>query len=257
MIELNNTAEENDGIKLPGTRPINFMFLLEQIQLKGKHSPFDCTFLDMIPIKEIQKGLHYTWTFRCKMCHLVQTIESDNGKMSMTEAAVAGTILSGNGHTVLQKITSSMNIPPISTATYQKHADNIYKHLNEICWEEMRSAAEEEKRLAILRGDVDEDGVPFITVITDGCWCKRSYKNSYDSLGGVGVIVGAVTKKVLYIGVFNKFCLRCAVAKNRNEEPAEHVCFKNWSSTKSSCSMESEALIEGFKCSESLYGTLF
>jgi len=43
----------------------------------------------------------------------------------------------------------------------------------------------EEKKLAIEDGNLNSDGVPMITVVADGSWCKRSYKTKYDSLSGV------------------------------------------------------------------------
>ena len=38
-------------------------------------------------------------------------------------------------------------------------------------------------------------GVPSISVICDGGWSKRTHKHSYNAMGGVGVIIGAKTKK--------------------------------------------------------------
>jgi hypothetical protein len=40
---------------------------------------------------------------------------------------------------------------------------------------------EEERRLAIEDGDINEDGVPFIAVIGDGGWGVRSYNHSMRS----------------------------------------------------------------------------
>ena len=39
-------------------------------------------------------------------------------------------------------------------------------------------------------------GVPSISVICDGGWSKRTHKHSYNAMGGVGVIIGAKTKKL-------------------------------------------------------------
>ena len=70
----------------------------------------------------------------------------------------------------------------------------------------MEEAAAEEKRLAIEAGDII-NGNPFITVIADGSWLKRSYRSGrFDSLAGAGIIVGARTGKVIHVGVRNKSC---------------------------------------------------
>ncbi len=68
--------------------------------------------------------------------------------------------------------------------------------------EEMIAAGREEKRLAEERGDYHE-GVPAITVVVDAGWCKRSHRHSYNAKSGVGIIVGQVTGKLLYLGVRN------------------------------------------------------
>lgn len=49
----------------------------------------------------------------------------------------------------------------------------------------MKEAGREERELAIHNGDIDDDGVPFITVTVDGAWAKRSYGHNYNSLSGV------------------------------------------------------------------------
>lgn len=48
----------------------------------------------------------------------------------------------------------------------------------------MKENAEEEKRVAIAKGNL-QNGIPFITVIGDGGWAKRSYGHGMNSLSGV------------------------------------------------------------------------
>jgi len=33
--------------------------------------------------------------------------------------------------------------------------------------------------------NVDTDGIPYITVVADGQWSKRSYRTKYDAFSGV------------------------------------------------------------------------
>ncbi|XP_064485416.1 uncharacterized protein LOC135397751 isoform X2 [Ornithodoros turicata] len=103
-------------------------------------------------------------------------------------------------------------------------------------------------------GDVDADGFPIITVVADGAWCKRSYKNKHDALSGSAVIVGYRTKKVLFLGVRNKFCTLCASCK-AGSSPKKHLCFKNWES--SSTSTEKDIVVEGFRRSIELHGVKY
>ena len=115
----------------------------------------------------------------------------------------------------------------------------------------MKAAAEEERKLAIERGDYHQ-GVPAITVICDAGWSKRSHKHTYNALGGVGVIFGAETGKLLHIGVRNKHCYVCVRAENQQREPRQHECFKNW--RQSSQAMEADIIVEGFQQAEDKYG---
>ena len=98
----------------------------------------------------------------------------------------------------------------------------------------MLSAGQEERQLAIERNDYHQE-VPAITVITDGDWSKRTHKHYYNDAGGVDIIIGKETKKLLHIGVRNKYCYICSTTKN-----TLHTCFKNLD--QDSQSMESELL---------------
>ena len=60
------------------------------------------------------------------------------------------------------------------------------------------------------------------------------------------------TKKLLYMGVRNKYCSVCAQAESLGKEAPEHDCYKNW--TGSSSSMESDIIVQGFQEAESKDG---
>jgi len=82
--------------------------------------------------------------------------------------------------------------------------------------------------------------MPSISVIGDGQWSKRSYGHSYNANSGAAVLIGSLTKKLIYLGVKNKFCIICK--KNANKD---HICFKNWNY--SSSEMEGHLIKEGFE----------
>ena len=73
----------------------------------------------------------------------------------------------------------------------------------------MVKTGKEEKQMAEQNNNYHE-GVPAITVVIDGGWSKRLHKHSYNANSGVSVIFGAATKKLLYIGVRNKYCAVCS-----------------------------------------------
>ena len=109
----------------------------------------------------------------------------------------------------------------------------------------MIEAGREEKRLAQENGDYHQ-GVPAITVIVDGGWCKQSHKHSYNAKSGVAIITDLRTGKLLHIGVRNEYCANCA------QGIQSHKCYKNWS--ESSSQMERDIILEGFVKSEAMHG---
>lgn len=62
------------------------------------------------------------------------------------------------------------------------------------------------------------------------------------------------TRKVLYIGIRNKYCSFCSFHGNKfpGKPIPKHKCYKNWSG--SSTAMEADAIVEGFKISVSMHG---
>ena len=123
----------------------------------------------------------------------------------------------------------------------------------------MLAAGEEEKRLAIEKGRVSKNpdgspGLPWIAVVVDGSWGTRSHGHRYSSKGGMAGIVGVETKKLLYYGVRNKYCVVCARASALGPAP-NHKCHKNWEG--SSTAMETDIIVKGFAESEDMHGIQF
>lgn len=73
-------------------------------------------------------------------------------------------------------------MPSTSYAHIQK---KLQEEVKNTAWTEMLKAGEEEKKYAIESGDIDSDCIPFITVVADGQWSKRSYSTKYDAFSGV------------------------------------------------------------------------
>jgi len=123
----------------------------------------------------------------------------------------------------------------------------------------MIEAGREEKQLAIERGDYHE-GVPAITVVVDGGWCKRTHKHSYNALSGVGIIIGKETGKILHIGIRNKYCTGCMQSEGSQDSETHlstkcHVCYKNWSDPSST--MEVDIILKGFEQAEREHGVRY
>lgn len=155
----------------------------------NNHSPkFGCSFDNVVLQTEIKKGLKSGFLFRCNMCGIKSTVWSEPEKssvMDINNSAVAGVMTSGGGFATLEKLMASMNVRCMSSKTYDKCHGIISKGWEETALMEMKEAAEEEIQLARERGDVDQDGTPLLTVVTDGSWAKRSYRKNYNSLSGM------------------------------------------------------------------------
>lgn len=70
-----------------------------------------------------------------------------------------------------------------------------------------------------------------------------------------GVVIGAETKKILFLGVKNKFCYVCSKAKNKKTDVPDHVCYKNYCGP--STGMETSIIVEAFKRSQMDYGIIY
>ncbi|XP_064480411.1 uncharacterized protein LOC135393960 [Ornithodoros turicata] len=212
-------------------------------------------------VSEHRRGLCSSFSLKCRMCLRKDVVTTEapvdqlvQQRMDVNSSAVNGIVSIGSGFSGLRELLGALDIPGMAGSTYSKYQDIAAKGIDETAWEEIRKAGIEEARLAREAGDVDADGFPIITVVADGAWCKRSYKNKYDALSGLAVIVGYRTKKVLFLGVRNKFCTLCASSK-AGSSPKKHLCFKNWDS--SSTSMEKDIVVEGFRRSIELHGVKY
>lgn len=70
-----------------------------------------------------------------------------------------------------------------------------------------------------------------------------------------GVLIGAATKKLLFLSVKNAFCSACARFQIDGTEIREHMCYKNYVGP--STGMEQSAIVEGFNLSISQHGVIY
>lgn len=171
-----------------GRRIVDINFFINELQKLNNHSSCGCGFSDMVILSEDRKGFRSCLQFKCKMCHFKTCVwtedPKDNTKNINSDAVIA--IMSiGCGLSNLEELFSTLDIPPLSSKTYAKEHKNVSEAWERAAELEMTAAANEEKKLAIERGDVDSDGTPLLTVVADGSWAKRSYRSNYSSLSGV------------------------------------------------------------------------
>ncbi|XP_077263125.1 uncharacterized protein LOC143897990 [Temnothorax americanus] len=201
---------------------ISDMFL----QRLSAHWINECRFTDLVITKIKRVGLKIKFIVECRMCHYRSSFWSeptDDRKLDVNRGIVAGTILTGIGHKQLEELLAAVDVTCMSNKTYISFHNEMSEAFAAAAEEEMRMAGEEERRLAIKRGDVI-DGVPHIPVITDGSWMKRSYRSgSYDSPSGAAIITGHYLQKVLFVGVRNKYCVICARAAKLSGENRKNI----------------------------------
>lgn len=254
------TKNKAEAKTLAGDRIVEIQYILKRMVELANHNPtFGCSLDNLQFVKEIHKGLKSILFFKCSMCNGNFTMHTQDPNYSPTHMdintrAVAGIMSVGGGFSHLEELCASIGIPCMSSHTYSKVHDKVSDGWEKAALDSMNAAAKEEAELAVKRGDVDDNGIPHLTVVADGCWSKRSYRTKYNALSGVAAIVGFYTKKVLFMSVRNKFCFVCARTSDDKEIP-QHTCYKNW--TGSSTSMEANIVVEGFKLSESVYNVKY
>lgn len=184
----------------------------------------ECQFKDWILVNSRRSGLLTQFFFKCQMCNYKANFWSqptDCKTLDINTAVTAGTITSGIGYAQLEETFAAANMPCMSEKTYIKHQELIIDDFERTAIENMKTAGEVEKQLALERNEVIS-GIPYITVVADGSWMKRSCGTVYDSLFSVGAIIGYRTRKVLFVGIRNKFCTVRNIAERKGMEVKSH-----------------------------------
>ncbi|XP_063221397.1 uncharacterized protein LOC134530485 isoform X1 [Bacillus rossius redtenbacheri] len=257
LIVENDTTKRSLDSVIQGRRIVNPSFLLPQLEAVGKHS-LSCTTGCLRLRNESRRGLHCVWEYYCEVCGKIQYVTTDEktvqNKPEINTLLVWGTLSSGLGFTQIQEVMGVLDVPVMSSSCFRQNEKEIGKVWEEHLALKMKMAGEEERKIAIQKGHI-VDGVPYITVIGDGGWAKRSYGHGYNSASGVGVLIGAATKKVLFLSIKNAFCSVCARAKKDQTEIQQHECFKNYCGP--STGMEQCAIVEGFRHSIQQHGVMY
>jgi hypothetical protein len=150
----------------------------------------------------------------------------------------------GLGKKGLNNILSLINVPSISKYKYKKMNYLLTDKIDKLLKDSTSEAIQKEKDYFTDIDQFSKSGKIKISCVGDGAWSKRSYKTNYIANSGAAVLIGMQTKKILYLGVKNKYCYYCN-SKIDIIKQANHICFKYWQG--SSTSMESKIILEGFQ----------
>lgn len=136
----------------------------------------------------------------------------------------------GVGPTHVNALLSSMNIPPIARNTLKRREREVGPAVEKVAKRSCTDAFSEER---------EKSGGENITTSYDMGWQKRG--RGYNSLTGVGHMIGLKSRKVVGYKTRNKRCSICHFATLRRKRPRRHDCRRNWS--QSSKAMEPDAAV--------------
>lgn len=267
--------------KVEGRRIVDMALLFAQIKDLNRHGPATCSFSNMDIVNETRRGLRSIFHFRCNSCGIkkkLTTSEESTESLDVNYALALASYAVGVGCYQSEEFLANVEVPFMSSSTYDKYQKALQKDLKECAKKEMEKAVDEEKAIAAAKNNFDDSEAryPLLTVIADGCWSKRSYGANFSSKSGTATLVGYESKKVIWNRVKNKYCKKCANNKLRGIE-SDHICntnfhgpptgayFKSFKVTfnlnihfnYSNIGMESELLLEAFQESEETYGVRY
>ena len=187
---------------------MNLDELSNQFEQITAHSAV-CGSLCVLKGETFRAGLACIIEGKCLKCNTTFTIPSSSRITSSTGkkfwtvnvGAVLGQMATGGGASRLQQVMGSVGVASVSKQTFTSTERKLNDSCPRLC---LRPAKRSREMLKVVHEDYFE-GVPAITVIADGGWSKRSHKHSYNAKSGVAVIFGIHTKKLLFLGVRNKY----------------------------------------------------
>jgi len=122
--------------------------------------------------------------------------------------SVLSSLSFGLGYSAIREIFSLHDINYMIKRQYKKNQEILENIIETEAKISMERNLEIEKNKAMREGNYD-GGYPSIGCIGDGQWSKRSYNYNYTANSSTAVLIGVNTKKVLYVGVKNKYCKVC------------------------------------------------
>ncbi|KAJ8892576.1 hypothetical protein PR048_005157 [Dryococelus australis] len=137
-------------------------------------------------------GIESIFHLFCNMCGFKGKLISDdpckeNRCIDITPGCVNAMLMTGQGCSQLQEMTSAMDMICISKETFNRHQKKLSCLIYDVVWERMQAAGKEEAELAIAAGEIDSNGVPFTTVVADEAWTKKEENNLVPYLQSVDI----------------------------------------------------------------------
>lgn len=225
--------EPKGSFVIPISKMLNFIVCLSNCAIFCRNMPvFNFIVTD---------GMYCKIVLKCKKCNKQYTLENSvcvGNEYQINCASVLAGFAVSLGYSNLCDIFQFLDLKFMDQAKYRKVEKKVVAVIISESKISMQNALKQEIELS-SKADSIKTQLPEICAIGDAQWSKRSYNRNYNANACCGSLIGAETKKIIYLGFRNKYCSICATNKNR-----PHVCYKNW--VKSSAEMESSILCEGF-----------
>ncbi|XP_050053438.1 uncharacterized protein LOC126549075 [Aphis gossypii] len=145
---------------LNGRRIVDIGHIFNEIQNSGHSGGFGCSFLDMIFKREEKNGFFSFFYFHCKICGIEKKISSENPNnfecIPINKAVVNATLAIGIGYAQLFELAACIDIPSMSSNTYQSILSSVGNVVHASAWDEMKKAGDEEREIA-LKNDLRKD----------------------------------------------------------------------------------------------------
>lgn len=169
----NIVAEIDTPVFMPsGRRLFDVKYLFSQILNQERHTPFDFNITFMDVIAENRRGLYCTFVLKCKMCGVIKELATesseDSDNIEINTALTLAAVSTGIGYSSLNEVAAAINLPMMSEKTFVERHNQASEIIRNTAWSIMEEAAKEEAKIAVELGDVSKDGIPYITVVTDG-----------------------------------------------------------------------------------------
>ena len=124
--------------------------------------------------------------------------------------AVLGQMANGGGSAHLEEQLSCVSVPSL---TNTKHG-TLVGYIPQVTSHGIIADYWTRRKTTAISNKSFNEEVPEITVVVDGGWTKRAPAQAfimYNVKSGVSLIFGATTKKLLFIGIRNKYCSACSI----------------------------------------------
>ena len=161
-----------------GNRIMNFAFFNKELhRVFDNHSQYHCRFEDWKLVNTGRIEFKTQFFYECKFCFHKADFWShptDSTNMDLNTAITAGTITTGIGYAQMEEIFAAANVPCMSEKTYIQHRNIVVEEFEKTAIENMKIARKLEKQLAIERNEIINNH-PYIIVVADDSWTKRSY----------------------------------------------------------------------------------